>query len=289
MKITRVCSHVFFLVPSVRLRAAPKSPEAEALKREAVAEILDRMQTFTQQMVDQIFSYSGWDLARSRPQIRTGRWENRFRSGGAWPNPTRGWPVRGGKPVIASHHRLDGIQRLRKKRGSPTRDHSRGRAATARGTNGAGRERNAALPLQKMLDKHKLPGTIKIFTRSRPQSAPATKLFSSGRYLQGSGHRPRLARLQRVRDHGESKVGAGLVSVQDTFQGSLARRVGSGRARARSSRELMNARVEHEARAPALQTARIRHHNGGISRTSSAGGCGMVLLPRARYPRIRQP
>ena len=79
-----------FLLPGFLF--AQQSMELPALKQEAVSEV-DRMQTFTQQMVDQIFSYSelGFQEFETSRYVTGILEKNGFRVGRAVAGIPRAW------------------------------------------------------------------------------------------------------------------------------------------------------------------------------------------------------
>lgn len=147
---------------------AQQSADLPALKQQAVAEV-DRMQTFTQQMVDQIFSYSELGFQ----EVETSRYvtgileKNGFRvERGVAGIPTAWVATYGsGKPVIAYITDIDCIPRASQKPGVAYHD------PLIDGAPGHGEGHNsgmavnvtASLVLKKMMEEHKLAGTIKIF------------------------------------------------------------------------------------------------------------------------------
>jgi aminobenzoyl-glutamate utilization protein B len=139
-----------------------------ALKQQAVAEV-DRLQTFTQQMVDQIFSYSELGFQ----EVETSRYvtgileKNGFRvERGVAGIPTAWMATYGsGKPVIAYITDVDCIPRASQKPGVAYHD------PLIDGAPGHGEGHNsgmavnvtASLVLKKLMEEHKIAGTIKIF------------------------------------------------------------------------------------------------------------------------------
>src|ERR1700675_489845 len=146
---------------------AQQSTELPALKQEAISEV-DRMQTFTQQMVDQIFSYSELGFQ----EVETSRYvtgileKNGFRvERGVAGIPTAWVATYGsGKPVIAYITDIDCIPRASQKPGVAYHD------PIVEGAPGHGEGHNsgmavnvtAALVLKRLMDEHHIAGTIKI-------------------------------------------------------------------------------------------------------------------------------
>jgi len=147
---------------------AQQSTELPALKQEAVTEV-DRLQTFTQQMVDQIFSYSelGFQEFETSRYVTGILEKNGFRvERGVAGIPTAWVATYGsGKPMIAYITDLDCIPRASQKPGVAYHD------PLIEGAPGHGEGHNsgmavnitAALVLKKLMEGHKIAGTIKIF------------------------------------------------------------------------------------------------------------------------------
>src|SRR5216683_2987359 len=147
---------------------AQQSTELPALKQEAIAEV-DRLQTFTQQMVDQIFSFSELGFQ----EVETSRYvtgileKNGFHVERGVAGIPTAWVASygSGKPVIALITDLDCIPRASQKPGVAYHD------PLVEGAPGHGEGHNsgmavnvtAALVLKKLMAEHHLVGTIKIF------------------------------------------------------------------------------------------------------------------------------
>ena len=146
----------------------PQAANLPALQAEAVAEV-DKMQTLTQQMVDQIFSFSELGFQ----EIETSRYltslleKNGFQvERGIAGIPTAWIATYGsGKPVVAFITDVDCIPRASQKPGVAYHD------PIVDGAPGHGEGHNsgmavnivAALALKKMMAEHHIAGTIKIF------------------------------------------------------------------------------------------------------------------------------
>ena len=153
------------VAPMIR---AQQTPPLEALKQEALAET-DKMQTLTQQMVDEIFSFSELGFQ----EVETSRYvtgileKNGFRvERGVAGIPTAWVASYGtGKPVISLIADVDCIPRASQKPGVAYHDplvvgapgHGEGHNA------GSAVNVTAALVLKKEMEKYHLPGTIRIF------------------------------------------------------------------------------------------------------------------------------
>ncbi|MBS1867684.1 MAG: amidohydrolase, partial [Acidobacteria bacterium] len=156
-----------FLLAAPILRAQ-QPPPLDTLKQEAVAET-DKMQAFTQQMVDQIFSYSelGFQEFETSKYVTGILEKNGFKvEKGIAGIPTAWVATYGsGKPVIAFITDEDCIPRASQKPGVAYHD------PLVAGGPGHGEGHNsgmavnvtAALVLKKQMEKYHLTGTIKIF------------------------------------------------------------------------------------------------------------------------------
>jgi aminobenzoyl-glutamate utilization protein B len=262
---------------------AQKPADLPALKQQAVSEV-DRLQTFTQQMVDQIFSYSELGFQ----EVETSRYvtgileKNGFRvERGVAGIPTAWVATFGsGKPVIAYITDIDCIPRASQKPGVAYHD------PLIDGAPGHGEGHNsgmavnvtASLVLKKLMEEHKIAGTIKIFP-GVAEELLGTKavyvragLFKDVDIVLGTHVWHEFATSYGAGDLGSS----GLVSVQYFFHGKAAHaaaRPWEGRS-ALDAVELMDTgwdfRREH------LRPAQ-RSHRVIINR-------GLVLLPRAGLP-----
>jgi aminobenzoyl-glutamate utilization protein B len=154
------------LLPAVLLAQQPA--ELPALKQEAVTEV-DRLQTFTQQMVDQIFSYSelGFQEFETSRYVTAILEKNAFHvERGVAGIPTAWVATYGsGKPVIAFITDIDCIPRASQKPGVAYHE------PLIEGAPGHGEGHNsgmavnvtAVLVLKKLMEEHKTAGTLKVF------------------------------------------------------------------------------------------------------------------------------
>jgi aminobenzoyl-glutamate utilization protein B len=147
---------------------AQQSTELSALKQEAVTEV-DRLQTFAQQMVDQIFSYSelGFQEFETSRYVTGILEKNGFRvERGVAGIPTAWVATYGsGKPVIAFITDEDCIPRASQKPGVAYHDPMiEGAPGHGEGHNsGMAVNVTAAIVLEKLMNEHHVAGTIKIF------------------------------------------------------------------------------------------------------------------------------
>src|SRR5437879_6500259 len=148
--------------------AAQQTPPLADLKQEAITET-DKLQTLTQQMVDEIFSYSelGFQEYETSRYVTRILEKNGFKVEKGIAGIPTAWVASygSGKPVIAFITDLDCIPRASQKPGVAFHD------PIIEGAPGHGEGHNsgmavnvtAALVLKKQMEKHKLAGTLKIF------------------------------------------------------------------------------------------------------------------------------
>jgi aminobenzoyl-glutamate utilization protein B len=149
------------------LASAQQTP-LPALKQEAVTEV-DHLQTLTQQMVDQVFSFSelGFQEFETSRYLTAILEKNGFQVERGVAGIPTAWVATygGGKPVIAFITDIDCIPRASQKPGVAYHD------ALVEGAPGHGEGHNsgmavnvtAALVLKKLMTEHHISGTIKIF------------------------------------------------------------------------------------------------------------------------------
>jgi aminobenzoyl-glutamate utilization protein B len=167
--MTRVCVAVclaaVLFVPGGLF--AQQSAQLPALKQEAVAEV-DKLQTLTQQMVDEIFSFSelGFQEYETSRYVTGILEKNGFHVAHDVAGVPTAWVATygSGKPIIAFITDIDCIPRASQKPGVAYHD------PIVEGAPGHGEGHNsgmavnvtAALVLKKLLDEHHILGTIKI-------------------------------------------------------------------------------------------------------------------------------
>lgn len=179
-------SNLFLLIsllsPAV-LNAQPifKAPVLDELKRDANVKV-DALRVFTQQMVDQIFSYSelGFQEFETSKFVTGILAKNGFRvEHGVAGIPTAWVATYGtGKPVIAFITDLDCIPRASQKPGVAYHDPIIDGAPGHGEGHNSGQAVNitAALVLRELMSTHHLPGTIKFFPGIAEEQL-ATKAF----------------------------------------------------------------------------------------------------------------
>ncbi|MGB8476221.1 MAG: amidohydrolase [Candidatus Acidiferrum sp.] len=161
--------------------SAQQPPELPALKQEAAAEV-DKLQTLTQQMVDEIFSYSelGFQEYETSRYVTGILEKNGFHVEQGIAGIPTAWVATygGGKPVIAFITDLDCIPRASQKPGVAYHD------PIVEGAPGHGEGHNsgmavnvtAALVLKKLMEEHHIAGTIKLIP-GVAEELVATKAF----------------------------------------------------------------------------------------------------------------
>ena len=221
------------LVFMLALPAVAQKPSLDELKKEAVQSI-DGRQVFTQQMVDQIFSYAELGFQ----EVETSRYlteileKNGFKvEKGLAGIPTAWMATYGsGKPVIAFIADLDCIPRASQKPGVAYHDPIiEGAPGHGEGHN-AGQAVNvtAALTLRELMEKHKLAGTLKILP-GVAEELVATKAF----YVRAGVFKDVDVVLGAHVDdsfatgYGQTFAPQGLVSVQYSFHGKAAHAAGA--------------------------------------------------------------
>lgn len=209
--------------PSIPI--APASEKTEALKKEVAADVESR-RVFTQQLVDQLFSYSelgfqetetqrkltdvlvrdGWDVQRSVAGVPTS-WVARFGSG---------------HPIIALGTDIDGLPSTNQTPGVVTRKELvPGAPGHGEGHNaGQALIMTAAFAVKKVMERDKLPGTL-ILWPGVAEEALGTKahFVRAGIFKEAD-----VALFTHVgSDLGTSwgeGGGSGMVSVEYSFKGS---------------------------------------------------------------------
>jgi aminobenzoyl-glutamate utilization protein B len=203
-------------------------PPLEDLKNEANQEI-DRRQTFTQQMVDQIFSYAELGFQEyETSRYLTGILEkDGFKvERGVVGIPTAWVATYGsGKPVIDFMADIDCIPRASQKPGVAYHD------PIVEGAPGHGEGHNAgeavnvtaALVLRELMEKYKIPGTLKVFP-GVAEELLGTKAFYVRAGLFKDADIVLGAHVDDSfgTDYGQSFAPQGLVSVQYFFHGKAA-------------------------------------------------------------------
>ena len=239
--------------PAQRPPAPPQSgiiaddARVAKLKAEVLAEV-ESMRTFTQQMVDQIFSFGelGFQEVETHRYLVDLLRKNGFSvEEGVAGIPTAFMASWGsGKPVIALGSDIDGIPQSSQKPGVAYRD------PIVEGAPGHGEGHNsgqavnitAALALKKIMERDKIPGTIRIWPGTAEELV-GTKAYFIRAGLFKDVDVALFTHVGRNLDVSWGDAGGtGLVSVEYQFEGETAHSAGSpwrGRS-ALDAVELMN-------------------------------------------------
>src|SRR5215475_12133473 len=198
------------------------------LKREAIAEV-DSLKNLTQQMVDQIFSYSelGFQEYETSNYITGILDKNGFKVERGVADIPTAWVASygSGKPVIAFITDIDCIPKASQKPGVAYHDPIvEGAPGHGEGHNsGQGVNVTAALVLKTLMEKYKYSGTLKLFP-GVAEELLATKafyvragLFKDVDIVLGS-HVSTKFRTS----YGQGSTSSGLVSMQYFFHGQAA-------------------------------------------------------------------
>jgi aminobenzoyl-glutamate utilization protein B len=212
---------------------APDEPRVAALKATAIAEI-DSMRIFTQQMVDSVFSFGELGFQ----EFETNRYliEILRKNGFAVEEGVAGIPTAfigtwgSGKPVLALGSDIDGIPQASQKPGVAYHD------PLIEGAPGHGEGHNSGVPLnitaaiavKKIMEREKLPGTIRIWSGTAEELVGAKAYFIRAGLFKDVD----VALFAHVDDTmavswGDRPSMTGLVSVQYTFRGETAHAAGS--------------------------------------------------------------
>jgi aminobenzoyl-glutamate utilization protein B len=281
---------------------APVAPQDGArlddLKREAIVEV-DKLQTLTQQMVDQIFSFSelGFHEYETSRYITGVLEKEGFKVERGVAGMPTAWVASygSGKPVIAFISDIDCIPQASQKPGVAYHDplipgapghgegHNSGQAVNV----------TAAIVLKKLIDKHRLTGTIKLFPGVAEELLGAKPFF----IREGLFKDVDLVLGSHVDNdfavaYGQPPTSSGLVSVQYTFRGKSAHSAGApwqGRS-ALDAVELMNAALNFRR-----EHLRLQHRLHYV--ITNGGDQPNVVPPEAAvwyyfreldYPRIKE-
>jgi aminobenzoyl-glutamate utilization protein B len=277
---------------------APDEPRVAAMKTAAAADI-DAMKTFTQQMVDSVFSFGELGFQ----EFETNRYliEILRKNGFAVEEGVAGIPTAfigtwgSGKPVIALGSDIDGIPQASQKPGVAYHD------PIIDGAPGHGEGHNSGVPLnitaalavKKIMDRDKLPGTLRIWSGTAEELVGAKAYFIRAGLFKDVD----VALFAHVDDTmavswGDKPNMTGLVSVLYSFRGETAHAAGSpwrGRS-ALDAVELMdigwNFRREH---LPLEQRSHYVITDGGdqpnvVPRTAAV----WYYFRQTTYPKIKE-
>ena len=248
MKV-RVAALVVVLLLAISMPGRTQNgTRLEDLKREAISEV-DKLRDLTQQMVDQIFSFSelGFQEYETSKYITGILEKNGFKVDRGISGMPTAWVATygSGKPVIAFITDIDCIPKASQKPGVAYHDPIvEGAPGHGEGHNsGQGVNVTAAIVLKKLMEKYKIAGTIKLLPGVAEELVAAKAyfvragLFKDVDIVLGSHVDSDFAT-----NYGQPANNSGLVSVQYSFHGKAAHAAGapwSGRS-ALDAVELMN-------------------------------------------------
>jgi aminobenzoyl-glutamate utilization protein B len=255
--IALLISIALILTLSNHTESKPAPPNLEQLKREAISEV-DSLKDLTQQMVDQIFSFSelGFQEVETFKYVTEVLEKNGFKvDRGIVGIPTAWMATYGsGKPVITFITDIDCIPKASQKPGVAYHDPIvEGAPGHGEGHNsGQGVNVTAAIVLKKLMEKYKISGTIRLLP-GVAEELVATKAFyvRAGLFKDVDVVLGCHVDSDFATNYGDMSNNSGLVSVQYFFHGKAAHAAGapwSGRS-ALDAVELMdsawNFRREH--------------------------------------------
>jgi aminobenzoyl-glutamate utilization protein B len=212
--------------------AAAANLRLEQLKREVVADIDSRAQ-FTQQFVDQVFSYGelGFQEYETSAYITAILEKNGFRVERGISGIPTAWQATwgSGKPVISIGSDIDGIPQASQKPGVGYKDPMiEGAPGHGEGHNsGQAVNITAILAVKKIMEREKLPGTIRVWPGVAEELVGSKAWFVRDGLLRDVD----VAMFSHVdssfvpQEWGDDS-GNGLVSVEYTFKGESAHAAG---------------------------------------------------------------
>src|SRR5215470_17582065 len=218
---------------TVQPERAQESKTLDDLKREAVAEV-DKQQKLTQEMVDSIFSFAelGFQEYETSKYVTGILEKNGFRVERGVAGIPTSWVASygSGKPVIGFMTDIDCIPRASQKPGVAYHDPIIADAPGHGEGHNSGQAVNvtAAIALKQMMEKYKLPGTLRLYP-GVAEELVATKAF----FVRAGLFKDVDIMLGCHVDHdfatnwGQPERNSGLVSVQYFFHGRAAHAAGS--------------------------------------------------------------
>ncbi len=297
------------VVAAIALLAAPiahgQRPAAPAggdtridrLKQEAAASV-EAMKEFSQQMVDSVFSFGelGFQEFETYRYLVNVLKQNGFTvEEGIAGIPTAFMASWGsGRPVIALGSDIDGIPQASQKPGVAYLD------PLVEGAPGHGEGHNSGVPLnitaalavKKIMEREKLPGTIRVWPGTAEELVGTKAYFVRGGYFKDVDVALFTHVANELGVNWGDREGTGLVSVEYAFKGQTAHSAGSpwrGRS-ALDAVELMN--IAWNYRREHLPLEHRSHYvvtNGGdqpnvVPRTASV----WYYFRQTTYPRIKE-
>jgi aminobenzoyl-glutamate utilization protein B len=219
--------------PMAKATTTAANPKLDALKKEAMADI-DTRREFTQQMVDQIFSYGelGFQEFETTKYITGILEKNGFKIQTGLSGIPTAWMASwgSGKPVIAIGSDIDGIPQASQKPGVGYHDPMiEGAPGHGEGHNsGQAVNITAVLAVKKIMEREHLSGTIKIWPGVAEELVGSKAWFIRDGYFKDVD----IAIFSHVdsnfapQEWGDDS-GNGLVSVQYDFKGESAHAAGA--------------------------------------------------------------
>jgi aminobenzoyl-glutamate utilization protein B len=231
-KVMLCCTAIALLLGTSINARTGQPPRLDDLKREAIAEV-DQLQTLTQQMVDEVFSFSELGFQEyETSRYLTGILEkNGFKVERGVAGIPTAWVASwgAGKPVIGFISDIDCIPRASQKPGVAYHD------PIIEGAPGHGEGHNsgnpvnitAAIVLKNLMEKYHLGGTLKLYP-GVAEELVGTKahyiragLFKDVDVVLGCHVDDKMAT-----SYGPGRINSGLVSVQYFFHGRAAHAAG---------------------------------------------------------------
>jgi len=210
----------------------PVDARALALKQQAMADI-DGMKDLTQQMIDQVFSYGelGFQEFETSAYLKSVLRKNGFTiQEGIAGIPTAWMATWGsGKPVIALGSDIDSLPQTNQKPGVPRRE------ALVDGAPGHGEGHNsgvpmnitAALAVKKIMEREKLPGTIRVWPGVAEELVAAKAFYVRDGLFKDVDVVLFSHVANGMSTSWGSDAGNGLVSVEYQFKGQTAHSAGA--------------------------------------------------------------
>jgi aminobenzoyl-glutamate utilization protein B len=213
--------------PAAKAAIAPANPKLEAMKRSAAADV-DGMKDFTQQMIDQVFSFG--ELAFQ--EVETSKYltgileKNGFRIERNYAGIPTAWVATwgSGKPVIALGSDIDCIPQASQKPGVAYHD------PLIAGAPGHGEGHNSGVPLnitaalavKKIMEREHLPGTLKLWPGVAEEVVGAKAYFVKAGLFKDVDISLFAHVGSNLGTGWGARAGTGLESVEYTFKGESA-------------------------------------------------------------------